>query len=48
VITPAGLEEMFEARDRYLTGLDGPPDSEVILELNRRYGVRPVEGPPLI
>jgi mannose-6-phosphate isomerase-like protein (cupin superfamily) len=48
VITPAGLEEMFETRDRYLTGLDGPPDIEVILELNRRYGVRPVEGPPLI
>jgi quercetin dioxygenase-like cupin family protein len=42
VITPAGLEEMFETRDRYLTGLDGPPDIEVILELNRRYGVRPV------
>jgi mannose-6-phosphate isomerase-like protein (cupin superfamily) len=48
VITPAWLEEMFETRDRYLTGLDGPPDIEVILELNRRYGVRPVEGPPLI
>jgi mannose-6-phosphate isomerase-like protein (cupin superfamily) len=48
VSTPAGLEEMFETRDRYLTGLDGPPDIEVILELNRRYGVRPVEGPPLI
>jgi hypothetical protein len=48
VNTPAGLEEMFAARDRYLTGFDGAPDIEVILELNRRYGVRPVEGPPLI
>ena len=48
VITPAGLEEMFEARDQYLDDLDRAPDMEVILELNRRYGVRPVEGPPLI
>jgi len=48
VIAPAGLEEMFEARDRYIAQLDGPPDMEVIRELNRRYGVRPVEGPPLI
>jgi mannose-6-phosphate isomerase-like protein (cupin superfamily) len=48
VITPAGLEEMFEARDRYLAALDGPPDGAVLAELNRRYGVRPVEGPPLI
>jgi len=48
VITPAGLEEMFEARDSYLADLDGAPDVDVILELNRRYGVRPVEGPPLI
>jgi quercetin dioxygenase-like cupin family protein len=48
VITPAGLEKMFEALDRYLADLAGPPDIAVILELNERYGVRRVDGPPLI
>jgi hypothetical protein len=48
VITPAGLEEMFEALDRYTADLDGPPDMGVILELNERYGVRRVDGPPLL
>ena len=48
VITPAGLEEMFAAMDRYLADLDGPPDMKVMRELNERYGVRRVDGPPLI
>ena len=43
VMTPAGLEEMFEARDRYLAELDGPPDMEVILELERAIR-RPAGG----
>jgi uncharacterized RmlC-like cupin family protein len=48
VITPSGLEEMFAEVAAYLAGLTGPPDSETILEINARYGVTPVDGPPLI
>jgi mannose-6-phosphate isomerase-like protein (cupin superfamily) len=46
-ITPAGLEEMFAERDEYLASLGGPPDQAVLLAMNERYGVFPVEGPPL-
>jgi quercetin dioxygenase-like cupin family protein len=46
VITPAGLEGMFSEIAAYLDGLQGPPDDQVIAEINARYGVRPA-GPPI-
>jgi quercetin dioxygenase-like cupin family protein len=47
VINPPGLEEMFRERDDYLAALDGPPDVDALMQLAARYGVYPVEGPPL-
>ena len=41
VTTPAGIERFFAERDQYLNALTGPPDMDVILELNARYGIYP-------
>lgn len=46
VITPAGLEGMFAEIGAYLAGLQGPPDGQVIAEINARYGVT-AAGPPI-
>ena len=41
VTTPAGIERFFAERDQYISTLTGPPEMEVILELNARYGIYP-------
>jgi mannose-6-phosphate isomerase-like protein (cupin superfamily) len=46
VVTPAGLEAMFEEQAAYLASLDGPPDGDEVAEIGARYGVRRL-GPPL-
>ncbi|HZC51410.1 MAG TPA: cupin domain-containing protein [Mycobacterium sp.] len=46
VITPSGLEGMFSEIGAYLARLHGPPDEQVIADINARYGVTPV-GPPI-
>lgn len=46
VITPAGLEGMFEEQAAYFAGLSGPPDEATLAEIAGRYGVRPL-GPGL-
>jgi uncharacterized cupin superfamily protein len=48
VINPSGFEMFFTDMARYLASTDGPPDPDVILQLNKRYGVQPAEGPPLL
>lgn len=48
LINPSGFERFFSEMADYLGSLDGPPDQDVILAMNERYGVFPAEGPPLI
>jgi mannose-6-phosphate isomerase-like protein (cupin superfamily) len=48
VINPGGFEHFFAEIAEYVGSLHGPPDQEVILAINERYGVYPVEGPPLV
>lgn len=43
-----GLTGMFREQADYFASLQGPPDPEVLLEISLRYGVRPVDGPPLV
>lgn len=45
--TPPGLEDMFLEQAAYFEALQGPPDQEVLMALSARYGVYPVDGPPL-
>ena len=47
VITPSGLEGMFAEQAAYFSQLHGPPDAELLTAMMARYGVLPVEGPPL-
>jgi mannose-6-phosphate isomerase-like protein (cupin superfamily) len=47
IITPAGLEEFFREQAGYFASLTGPPDNDVLVAMSARYGVLPVEGPPL-
>jgi quercetin dioxygenase-like cupin family protein len=47
VISPSGLEGMFAEQQVYFSQLQGPPDLEVLMEISAKYGVLPVEGPPL-
>jgi hypothetical protein len=47
LINPPGLEAMFREQARYFETLQGPPDPAFFVELSARYGVYPVEGPPL-
>jgi len=47
VITPSGLEGMFAEQAEYFSQLQGPPDPEVLTAFSVKYGVLPVEGPPL-
>ena len=48
LMNPSGFEQFFTEMAEYLASTDGKPDSEVILQLNQRYGVYPAEGAPLI
>jgi mannose-6-phosphate isomerase-like protein (cupin superfamily) len=48
LINPGGFEHFFVEIGDYLASLQGPPDQEVILAINERYGVYPAEGPSLI
>jgi mannose-6-phosphate isomerase-like protein (cupin superfamily) len=47
VITPSGLEGMFAEQADYFSQLQGPPDPEVLTAISLKYGVQPVDGPPL-
>ena len=47
LLSSPGLTAMFRDQGEYFAGLQGPPDPAVLLEISLRYGVRPVEGPPL-
>lgn len=47
LLSSPGLTAMFREQGEYFAGLQGPPDPAVLLEISLRYGVRPVEGPPL-
>jgi hypothetical protein len=46
--TPSGLEGLFAEQAEYFATLSGPPDSELLLRLSVKYGVRPVAGPALV
>jgi mannose-6-phosphate isomerase-like protein (cupin superfamily) len=48
LINPSGLEKFFDEVAEYVHSLSGPPDEEVILQINARYGIFPSDGPPLI
>ena len=47
LLSSPGLTGMFHEQAEYFASLQGPPDPEMLLEISLRYGVRPVEGPPL-
>jgi hypothetical protein len=47
VITPAGLEGMFEETESYFANLIGPPDPSTLSEIGARYGVTAL-GPGLL
>jgi quercetin dioxygenase-like cupin family protein len=47
VITPSGLEGMFAEQAVYFSQLQGPPDPEALTAISAKYGVLPVEEPPL-
>lgn len=47
-INPSGFEQFFTEMAQYIASTDGQPDTEAILQMNRRYGVYPAEGAPLI
>ena len=48
LLSSPGLTGMFREQAEYFASLTGPPDPEVLLEISLRYGVRPVQGPPLM
>lgn len=48
LLSSPGLAGMFREQSEYFSSLQGPPDPEVLLDISLRYGVRPVEGPPLV
>lgn len=48
VITPSGLEGLFAEQEAYFATLTGEPDMAAMDALLARYGVQPVEGPPLL
>jgi len=48
VFNSVTLAQMFAEQAEYLDSLAGPPDPAVLTEISLRYGVRPVDGPPLI
>lgn len=48
IITPGGFEQMFAEQEQYLAGLTAPPEHAVLMAISAKYGVTPVDGPPLI
>jgi hypothetical protein len=38
---------MFAEQAAYIESLEGPPDPAFFVELSARYGIHPVDGPPL-
>jgi mannose-6-phosphate isomerase-like protein (cupin superfamily) len=48
VINPSGLERFFAEIAEYVSSLAGPPDEDVMLQINARHGIFPADGPPLI
>ena len=48
LINPHGLERFFAEIAAYVESVAGPPDPDVILEINARYGISPVGGPALV
>lgn len=46
LITPAGLEGMFEEIGTYVQTMGGKPDPSRIAEINAQYGVKEI-GPPI-
>ena len=48
LLSSPGLTGMFREQADYFASLHGPPDPAVLLDISLRYGVRPVEGPPLV
>ena len=48
ITTPAGrLEAMFAEIGEYVSGLNGPPESERLTEINVRHGIE-IVGPPIL
>jgi hypothetical protein len=47
LLNPTGLEAMFHEQAAYFATLNGPPDHDFLMALSARYGVHPVDGPPL-
>ena len=47
LLNPPGLEDMFREQAAYFATLRGEPDPRFFLDLSARYGIYPVEGPPL-
>lgn len=47
LLSSPGLTGMFHEQAEYFASLQGAPDPAVLLDISLRYGVRPVEGPPL-
>ena len=47
LLNPPGLEDMFREQAAYFTSLRGEPDPAFFVDLSARYGIHPVEGPPL-
>lgn len=48
LINPSGFAQFFAEVSDYVASTGGQPDPNVILRINRRYGVYPAEGAPLI
>ncbi len=47
VITPAGIDDFFAEQAAYFAGLTGAPDVATLHAMSARYGIHPVDGPPL-
>ena len=48
LLSSPGRTGMCREQADYFASLQGPPDPEALLEIGLRYGVRPVDGPPLV
>lgn len=47
LLNPPGLTGMFREQADYFGSLKGPPDPAALLQISLRYGVHPVDGPPI-
>lgn len=48
VTSPAGLENLFAEQVEYFARLSGEPDPAVLRAMYEQYGIRPVDGTPLV